>query len=127
MKMGKLVVILLVLVGYVVYNPGILRNPQIEAQINDLKSRFKQPKGVEMERVLGVTSEVKDAAVQWYQQTLKDQKIPGLPKEVTVAEYVNLLTEQVKALPQEQLLKVKRNFCQDVIDQATASAGEKRW
>ena len=123
MKIGKLVLILLVLGGLVVYNPGILKNPQIEAQINSWKQRFKQPKPIEMQRILGITNEVKNTAQQWYKEAMKDQKIPGLPKEIMVDEYVKKLTEQVKALPKEQLLVVKKNFCRDVIDVATQSAG----
>lgn len=123
MKIIKLGLVLVILGGIVVYKPELIRNPPLEARINSWKSRFN-PQKIEMQQILGITNEVKNTAQEWYRQAMKDQQIPGLPKEIVIDDYVNRLTEQVKALPKEQLMVVKKNFCQDVIDQATSSAGE---
>lgn len=118
----KIGLVLLVVVGYGLWRPEAIPQPTLkswaqagrgwlEAQVPKDSSQLKAALGKAREQVLGAYS-----AIQ------KDQKIPGLPEEVVVNDYVDMLTDKVKALPAEQLREVKRSFCQDVIDEATGSA-----
>ncbi|OGY18648.1 MAG: hypothetical protein A2900_02675 [Candidatus Chisholmbacteria bacterium RIFCSPLOWO2_01_FULL_50_28] len=71
------------------------------------------------------TAQIVSLATQIGQEVLGSKaKLDQKGPELLVKETVDDLTERVKALPKEQLGKVKREFCADVIDEAT-KAGEQ--
>jgi predicted PurR-regulated permease PerM len=56
--------------------------------------------------------------------TSKKGEIEEKGAETLVQETVDDLTERVKSLPREQVKKVKREFCSDLIEEAVLSATE---
>jgi hypothetical protein len=112
--------------GYVVYRPEIMGNQQISDQIISLKEKYLNQKPGQLPTLSSITQNAqsaKDRVLGAYSQIQEKNVIPGLPREVVVNDAVNQLTEQIKQLPAEELKQVKRNFCRDVIDEATSSAG----
>lgn len=55
------------------------------------------------------------------QNTTLPSEITGLPEEVVVEDAVSSLTQELKKLPAKEAIKFKTEFCQDVINQHTAS------
>lgn len=76
----------------------------------------------------GKIKDAAESAVQNIWSKVKQIEVPtqvsGLPEEVVIDDVVNNLVDEVKQLPENQVKKVKIQFCQDVISEATASANQ---
>lgn len=66
----------------------------------------------QVSQVLGIAIEVSENIASGKESAKK------IDAEVLVDKAVNDLKDRIKALPQEQVKKVKRNFCSDVIEEA---------
>ncbi len=119
---SPLLLVLLIAAGYVVYNPTVLPNESWRESISEAKEKFGEQNPETSSKVLGAFTQAKDAVVGWAQKTTLPPALTGQETEIVVDEYVQDLTEQVKQLPADQFHKVKQQFCQDVVNEATEAA-----
>ena len=117
----KLWLLLAVVVGVVFFRPEIIPHPLAREKAMQLRDQFMATDSARYQQILGLTDQAKNTAVTVAKNTELPSEMTGLPEEVVVEEYVSHLTDEVKKLPQNQLKQVKIEFCQDVIDEATAS------
>lgn len=113
---------ILVVIGFLMYKPEVIPDETWRSRVTDLRDQLLQQKPPDTAQVGQILNTSKEKVLGLYDKIQEDQKIPGLPEEVVVDEYVSKLTAEVKQIPNEQLKAVKRQFCQDVIDEATGAA-----
>lgn len=120
--MGKFRLLILLMVGlgaFTWFKPDWLKNPDWINQANKIKGEISHR--VTQVNPSELWQESKSNVLGAYSNIQKENLIPGLPAEVVIDEAVDQLTQQVKDLPHQQVMKIKREFCRDVIDEATAS------
>jgi predicted PurR-regulated permease PerM len=91
--------------------------PQVNQTKQSLISVASQARG-QISQILTTASSITA------QFTSKKGEIEEKGAEALVQESVDDLTERVKQLPREQVKKVKRQFCSDLIQEAVLSATE---
>jgi hypothetical protein len=122
LKNWKFWLVVAVIGGFLVYKPEVVGNAAFTQQVNGLKTQINQKKPQNLSQLKTITDKAGEQVLGIYSQTKKDRRIPGLPQEIVVNQAVDDLTRQIKNIPAEQLKVVKREFCRDVIDEATGSA-----
>lgn len=115
--------ILLIAVSYLIYNPSVLGIQEIEKEIEGFKAMVLSSDSATTQQILGLTDAAKDGVISFTQNTKLPSEVTGLPEEVVVEDYVDQMKEEVKKLPEKQLHEVKKQFCQDVIQEAFDEAG----
>ncbi len=110
----RLMWIMLAAIGYFILLPKLVPSyaPQVEQSKATLIAGYQVARQ-EAEKVLG------SAAQLTAQLTSTKEELEEKGPEAIVQEKVNELKEQVKALPKEQIKKVKSQFCSDLIQEAT--------
>ena len=110
---------------YLLSNPGAIENPKQREKVEAAREKLVES-GSEGGDQLKVSI---DSAKEYVKEAFETTKIPknltGGEEEIVVEELVNNLSEEVKQLPAEQVKKVKIQFCQDVINEATGSANSE--
>jgi hypothetical protein len=117
----RLFLVLAVIMGIIIYRPSLIPNAGLRVQAEKLRGIALNLPPLDSQRVAEAASGLRQQVLGLYDTAQKDKRIPGLPEQVAVDQYVGGLTNQIKALPDEQLKAVKRQFCQDVINEATQS------
>jgi len=74
----------------------------------------------QISQILGTATQIEEKL------TGEKEKLEGQGPEALIRQTVDDLTQRVKALPKEQVQKVKREFCSDVIKEATLASEEQR-
>lgn len=100
----------------VLARPSLIQDPVKRAQVEDIRSQVLQANDEAQQKameVLGQSSEVVKQTVTTVSEVTKE--VTNKDPQVVVQETVTKLTEEVKTLPQEQVKKIKLQFCQDVI------------
>lgn len=91
--------------------------PQVENTKNTIVSSANQAK-VMMSQAAGSTDQILKSLTQ------KTKLVDEEGAEALIEDTVENLTRQVKDLPKEQVKRVKREFCSDLIDEALMEASE---
>jgi hypothetical protein len=120
---APILIIVLIAAGYVVYNPQVIPNESLRQSVTQAKEQMLGQNPETSSSVLGAFTQAKDSVVEWAQSTKLPPALTGQKQEIVVDEYVKGLTDQVKQLPADQLHRVKQQFCQDIVTEATKSAG----
>lgn len=109
--------------GYLVYNPSVIPYPEAQKQVIVVREKAIDQTPVvkdAAEKVLGLTAE---AAVDLAYDLRLSGENAKPPEEIVVEDMVDNFSQELKNLPQNQVNKIKAQFCQDLIDEATRSAG----
>ena len=118
----RVLLVMAIIAGIIIYKPSLVPYPTLRSQAERLREAVLNQPPVNTRRVAETAENLRQQVLGLYNTAQKDQRIPGLPGQVVVDQYVGGLTNQIKALPDDQLKAVKRQFCQDVINEATAGA-----
>jgi hypothetical protein len=118
---SKFIVIGLALLAYAIYNPSVIPHPQLQQQASQLNQTITSQDNSWQKKASWLYHKLQEKFLIFAQKTKLPKQLTGLPEEVVVQDIVDDLTNQVKQLPQKQVKSAKTQFCQDVINDATAS------
>lgn len=101
----------------VLFRPQVIKDPATRSQVENLRDRVLQANDEAQQQALEVLEEgsekVKGAADKASEIT---EEITDTNPQEYVDEKVDQLTEEIKSIPEEQVKKIKLEFCQDVIE-----------
>lgn len=114
----RVLIILAIVLGYFVLLPQMLPSyaPQIKNNEKQLIAAFQIIKK-QLTQLLGTAIEFTDRLAS------DTESLENIDPEEIVSQKVEELKEKVKELPKEQVKKIKRDFCSDVIEEEIASTG----
>jgi hypothetical protein len=125
LKSWRALLVVGLVVGLLIYRPETIPEGVWRYRAKYVHDQLQQQKPPDGQKLADMWQATREKVLGAYSSIQQDHKIPGLPEEVVVNDYVDVLTDKVKALPAKQLKQVKQSFCQDVIDEATGSADNK--
>ena len=123
-KKKKRLITRLVMIGgisyaaYAFYNPDIIADEAIKGQVIGAKEQLYDINNT-IQNDFGSKLTSLDPSV--INEKLPQGAVLG-DKEVRVEDAITTITSQVKKLPEDQVRKLKADFCADVIQEATKSA-----
>lgn len=110
----------LIFVIFIIFIAGALflyRNPGIKSEIQSTSSAsgIVAKSAEQASKILGIaTKKTVQSATNLYNKYTDEQE------EALINSTVDNITKQVKDLPEQQVKKIKRRFCEDIIDELDA-------
>jgi len=102
----------------ILFRPQVIKDPNTRIQVENLRDRVLQANDEAQMQALEVLEEsgekVKGAADKAAEVA---EEITNTDPQEYVEEKVDELTEEIKSIPEEQVKKIKLEFCQDVIEE----------
>jgi len=102
----------------VLFRPQVIKDPVMRGQVEGLRDRVLQANDQVQDQALDALEEgsekVKGAAEKASDIT---QDLTDTDPQEYVEDKVEELTEEIKSIPEEQVKKIKLEFCQDVIEE----------
>ncbi len=106
----------------VLFRPQVIKDPNTRLQVENLRDRVLQANDEAQmqalealedsgEKVKGVAEKAADIT----------EEVTNTDPQEYVEEKVDELTEEIKSIPEEQVKKIKLEFCQDVIEEIEVS------
>jgi cell division protein FtsB len=98
--------------------PSLVKDPVKRQQVEQARDQLLEWNDVAQEKALDVLGQSTDTIQETVENItyITKEKTEVNPQEV-VQTTINNITQEVKELPQEQIHKVKLEFCRDVIEE----------
>lgn len=103
--------------------PSLIQDPIQRAQVEHLREQVLEANDAGQKKALEVLGSSTDTIQETVGQVsgIADE-VTGTDPQVLVNEKVEVIKQEVKNLPQNQIKKIKLEFCQDVIKEEVALA-----